>query len=256
MNCPVCLKDDWVFVRKNRSNGRDYVRCGRCGDGVIRMEPPIRAEEIAYDRPLPEGMVNDETYNAWQMARLGEFGLLRRARYLELGCGIGGLALKLQEMGKTVHVIEQNPHARRYCREHGLPAYSAYTDLPSSMGYDVVLSFHYLEHLANFKIDLAQQRALADCVFLCMPTGPAELDNPDHNWILSSERLVSMVLRGGVPILRKKLESYPLTWKKETGEITLLLIPGRRRFLASGPPCGWASRTRALLSSCMRVWMR
>jgi len=219
MNCPLCLWDEWeTFPGKHVS--RRYVACQHCGKDVVRLDPLISFEESLgiYGKSYFEEMQG--TMDPGRAADFADYGLLDFESFVEFGPG-GDQVLKwLRGFGKYVEGVDVNPATIERLRSQGIPAHMTPLELDRDL-FDVALSYHYLEHIRNPRLELRYQAAIAKRIFLHVPVGLDELGNRDHNWLISAEALAKIAERFGT-ILRSDIRIYP------AGSALQLLIEVRR----------------------------
>lgn len=192
MNCPVCHGDRWERLQDTYFN-RCYVFCESCGaENVLRLHPIITSEaaKYIYESHYHENMVHKPKDT--QIRLMKRFGVHEGVdTALELGPGNTDIAAWLLEQGaELVDMLDINPTARDHYEREGYRAAAVWPDLQRTEPYDLIYSWHYIEHVANIRVDLAIQAALARRIFFCIPTGHGELYNPEHNWLLSRDAVL------------------------------------------------------------------
>ncbi len=156
----------------------DYARCAACGTWVLAPRPapseigPFYAhyysdDELTQARRIYGGLGSDQAFGVDKMraqqviARLEKLGVaLDGRRLLDVGCGLGGFARAMRALaGMVVRGADFDPKCAAIGAElHGIDvdsgelAEQAYPDGT----YDVVSSWHCLEHTYDPEAELAE----------------------------------------------------------------------------------------------------
>lgn len=214
VRCPVC---------GSTSVGEEYLapympldRCGECDHVYSRKVPGRLILGLMYggieywvrDKEH-QGITTIAVGSQWQGFLDARFGALRKAGLLgeqpmafyEVGCSEGMLLRALRDLGHEARGCECNgPTALEGMRSLGIDIdIGLFEDLAVAVGhYDVVLSFHTVEHLADLHgtLDKVCRILKPDGALLVeVPTGPEEYTNTDHLQFFS-ERSLTRLLEG------------------------------------------------------------
>jgi 2-polyprenyl-3-methyl-5-hydroxy-6-metoxy-1,4-benzoquinol methylase len=121
--------------------------------------------------------------------------LLGLDRFVDVGCGPGFLLETLSEMGKSVMGVEINPHAREFMARRVIPSVPALSDLRAEDDWEVVMSWHFLEHIHDPRGAIAEMFDVASrAVMTHVPTNHGEYQNPDHLWHFQVEHIRRILL--------------------------------------------------------------
>lgn len=184
--CPVCEENQWEVLRQfhytpsMNNGGGDYERsrmrvlfdlwnpgvsqmdlsailCTRCGYATYRPRPSQEEIETKFrlqQREFPEILGVTANRDAQRLDRKRAEKVYRRLqpffpegglRVLDFGGGDGKLISPFLERGHECFVVDYNEHPapgiRRLC--------STVSEIPSNLGFDVILCSHVLEHQAD-----------------------------------------------------------------------------------------------------------
>ena len=150
--CPIC-DSDTSFVKS-------VYACAICGhryrpydvDPIAFHDEEYRTTHQRAQGELTEGHVTDLFHEqrakivAQRLVRIKKF-LRKSDTVLDAGGGAGTFAMALRGMVSSVTVNEVNEDLLRECERNGLPTIKGpIQDLPIDTKYDVVFSWHSLEH--------------------------------------------------------------------------------------------------------------
>jgi len=186
MNCPVCEYDHWSRYADHKDKVHGYYECTRCNSDVVRLHPLIDFTQACsiytekYLKNFPNGITTPEH-------RKNDFSgmVIDGACFLEFGPGPVTPAMWLRESGARVDLVDINEASLKVFRSMGFFAHKTLADLQKSDKYDVVYSYHYLEHALNVRLEVGIHCLLGKRVIMEVPVGLSEINNPDHNWLLS-----------------------------------------------------------------------
>lgn len=198
-SCPVCGgKPDRVEFNAQYS---PLDHCGECGHVYSRKTPKdlilhLMYRDLEYWRSDKghQGISRIEYGPQWKEFLDARIGSLHRAgalrdgpeRYFEIGCSEGILLRELANLGHEAHGCECNrPTAEAGMKELGVDIrIGLFENVPLPRAhYDVVASFHTIEHIPDLKSAFAKIAGIVKpdgLVLVEVPTGPEEYANSDH----------------------------------------------------------------------------
>lgn len=216
MNCPVCTHDSWKHIASHIDGTHEYVSCSTCGSDVVRLHPLFDFEQACgvyteeYLKNFASGITTPD-------CRKSDFdGMISSGScFLEFGPGPVTPALWLKESGCNVDLVEINNASLKVFRSMGFNAYKVIADIQKADKYDVVYSYHFLEHTLNVKLEVGIHCLLGKNVMIEVPVGLFEINNPDHNWLLSENSWRKIISRYG-EIVETKKNTYGIEGKGES----------------------------------------
>lgn len=164
LSCPVC---GGVTAEAGSVTGRFVVRefhlrtCDTCHFGYV--VDPLEDFSVVYSADYYRGegadpLVNyvDEVTNPEDTIRvyewrgvLGAVGAIvpisRDTRWLDLGCGLGGLVTYLRDRGVDAVGADEG-WGVEWCRDHGIPTVDAMT---TTEHFDIITSVEVIEHIPD-----------------------------------------------------------------------------------------------------------
>lgn len=173
--CHLCGRTDWRTLEQ--VNGARVVRCP-CGLVFVTPQPPPAALQTCYGK---------DYYTPWdRQDRLRRMVWARRlaavqaavptpGRLLDVGCGTGTFLQLAQRHGWEGTGTEFSAHACGVARAAGLSVHEGEVweaQLPAQ-AYDVVTSWHVIEHVSD------PRRVLEECRRLLRPGGWLFLATPN-----------------------------------------------------------------------------
>ncbi|WP_313918229.1 class I SAM-dependent methyltransferase [Tahibacter sp.] len=198
-SCPVCGgKPDRLEFNAQYS---PLDRCGECGHVYSRKTPKdlilhLMYRDLEYWRSdkVHQGISRIEYGPQWKEFLDARIGSLKSAgalmdvpeRYFEIGCSEGILLRELANLGHEALGCECNrPTAEAGMKKLGVDIrIGLFENIPLPRAhYDVVASFHTIEHMPDLKSTFAK---IADILkpdglaLVEVPTGPEEYANSDH----------------------------------------------------------------------------
>ena len=212
--CPVCgARPDWV---EHIAPLSPLDRCPRCTHVFARRSPGKLVLQLIYRNlgywrqdkehqgidhiaygPQWDGFIRSRIEPMKQFGALGE----PPQRVFEIGCSEGMLLHALKRAGYEVLGCDVNaPTAESGAATLGVPIRVGLfeeLDLPAAH-YDVVASFHTIEHLTDLDRTFAAICRIlkpGGAVFIEVPTGPEEYGNRDHVQFFSEASLQRLLAR-------------------------------------------------------------
>ena len=127
------------------------------------------------------------------------------AFFLDFGCGIGELVLKMKSRGFVSHGVENNLNAYNACLKKNISVFKDLKSLKSK--FDVISCWHSLEHLSDFTTTLSKFNKLINkngYLIVAVPNHEsfdskyygkfwAGYDVPRHRYHFSKDALISNV---------------------------------------------------------------
>lgn len=209
-NCPVCDGDQPVYESRNKCT--DLVRCPVCDHVFAQRMPTLRTLGIWYGDSSywtldkrHQGISNPGYSPEWDdfvdarlniLARVGMLGSeTPKMRIFEIGCSEGMLLHHLNKMGHEACGCEINEEIAAIGRQaNGVEIHSGSfetLDLEKA-AYDLIISFHTVEHLIDVKTVFSKIQGLLrpeGAVLIEVPSGPEEYDNVEHLQFFSGKSL-------------------------------------------------------------------
>jgi 2-polyprenyl-3-methyl-5-hydroxy-6-metoxy-1,4-benzoquinol methylase len=221
--CPLCQRPTGSFPVFAVANGWRYIKCPDCS--LVFLNPIPTEESLSayyndaynYDPFVYRDSV--ETQKGWLLGLIGKFWQAPAGRLLEIGCSYGFFLDAARTQGWRVEGIELSDRAATYARtELGLPVVgSTLSDLYKQrpVPYDVIVSWHVIEHLTDPTAFLREIAALVrpggilalrtpniDSAVAKLAGGGWEwLSAPDHIFMFSSRTLSRWLRSCGFEIL-------------------------------------------------------
>ena len=180
-----------------------FMRCDDCG--VVRKlsrcsthtaaSQDTRASHEYYESAFDNGIPQNATYARELADALEEMHappFARDASVLEVGCGVGRLVPWFLHAGLRYTAVESDPWACRYVRDAYLVPVetTSWQDLVlEPRSFDIVASFHFLEHTIDADVAFEKMvMAARRYVLLIVPEG-WDVWNPDHWWMFTQDVL-------------------------------------------------------------------
>ncbi len=127
----------------------NYSKCRSCG--LVFMNPLPLPEHLAGFYPGEYSPHQEKPGDMKRKSKRNIFSPHGSNRLLEVGCGIGSLLQRHNEIGWKVKGVEINPAACEICRARGLDVHCG-TLLDAPLGdekFDVIFFNHVIEHLLD-----------------------------------------------------------------------------------------------------------
>lgn len=180
--CPICgssaLSERQDGLRD--SDRHKVLECGNCThvflDHFSHIDDAFYEQGgILQNRPfgsdIAERVRHFDAENDERLKRIGT--LLINKKVLDFGCGAGALMQKAAGLAAQIVGVEPSSDFRRVVEEQGLTVHRDLSDVKDR--YDVVLSFHVLEHLRD------PVETLASLKRVVKPGGVIYLEVPNVN---------------------------------------------------------------------------
>lgn len=152
MNCPIC-------EQRMKPVRHDWYRCDNCNHMSLDIGPDVNKE---YQRTYTQRMRNHNNLNEYlqQRQKILEQRLQRIDDYLnngdsvlDVGCGGGYMLDALRLEHEPLLGVELDPEMLWFCRELDIPCvegdFLELAELDNFVRYDVVMSWHSLEHVVD-----------------------------------------------------------------------------------------------------------
>lgn len=167
--CPACLEKKWQQIiwlgGKTQEESIKLCVCDDCSHVFYDKVPNERSLSVFYKKNWDnEHKSNSNALNSKQMSKLtagqlqrfDNLGLLKDAKILDFGCGVGTMLNGLKELGFT-NLFGIEPSQHRYEAAKNLLGSNIYlgnedtaVDLAKSMGgFDFIFSNHVFEHIKD-----------------------------------------------------------------------------------------------------------
>jgi 2-polyprenyl-3-methyl-5-hydroxy-6-metoxy-1,4-benzoquinol methylase len=142
---PEALRPFYHAVRD-----REDIKAYRCDlSGMIILDNISAGNTSNYLEKDSETYFNVNHVTADDELRAETYrDLIRGKRWLDFGCGQGGLSQLLQGIAETAHAMELQPLARKNLNSKGIRCVSAFDELEDE-SYDLITMFHVFEHLSE-----------------------------------------------------------------------------------------------------------
>ena len=144
-----CTRDaEDVSVWRCRQSGILFLSQNICEDQEIyRVQEgfsywdPVRSNAAP---PPQDGFILPDDFD-----RKDRFhSMIRNKKWLDFGCGMGGLLRLMRNDAPDLAGIEIQPGPRRYLHEQGLPCFDTIAEIADE-SWDIITLFHVFEHLSN-----------------------------------------------------------------------------------------------------------
>ena len=173
MNCPACGQPSAprLHALLDATSGQrfDLLGCSKCGHGVTAPVPQDLAAVYAADYHGTRHGFTARLCWKRRLARIAAAGATAR-RLLDIGCGDGSLLQLAQQRGMEVAGTEFSVEA---ARSKGLDVRRELRDFVGTAPFDVITSWHSLEHMTD------PVAVLRDAHALLHPQGTLLLAVPD-----------------------------------------------------------------------------
>jgi len=181
-NCPLCAGQELqtLSAKLRDSETLSVLQCQGCShiflDNFDHIDPDFYATGgITKDRPfgseIEARLRHFDFENEERLQRVGN--LIINKRVLDFGCGAGDLLERVVPKDAVAHGVEPNVQFREYLVSKGLTVFPKAENIEEK--YDVILSFHVLEHLKD------PVGALRQLKHLLNPGGTIYLEVPNVN---------------------------------------------------------------------------
>jgi cyclopropane fatty-acyl-phospholipid synthase-like methyltransferase len=154
--CYLCGQRDSVIVAP-KVRDRDDVAVLKCrGCGLVFLDSFDHITADYYSADYTDSHHGAETWQAF-LARCSAddtrrasqlAALVTNKRYLDIGCGAGGVLLKLRALATAVTGVEPQCRWRGELEREGIPVHERIDDAARER-VDVASAFHVLEHVAD-----------------------------------------------------------------------------------------------------------
>jgi 2-polyprenyl-3-methyl-5-hydroxy-6-metoxy-1,4-benzoquinol methylase len=206
--CPACFGDDNLCIERDSQR----YRCSLCAHIWVKWGTNVNERLNYYSNLRGRNLTTGHDYERKMVDRLGDLAALLRdnMRILEVGCAEGGLGRHVKEIAHVEYVgielSEDAVSATSYLdRVSRVPAKKLH-DEP----YDLILSFHVLEHTSDIYNEVKCWRRLlksSGCLVVEVPheAGHPLLSqdlNPEHLHQFTSASLSVLLQRAGYSIKR------------------------------------------------------
>lgn len=179
VRCYLCSATDFDRVQgKVRDRPTiGILRCGVCGLVFLDTFEHIDGDyysakytdENHSDQSWDEVLTSARTDDERRASQLGS--LVEGKRYLDVGCGAGGLLLNVRSRCSRAIGVEPQSRWRLALAEQGVEVYASVAETPEDT-YDVISLFHVLEHIADprqFLLGLKAKLALGGTMIIEVP---------------------------------------------------------------------------------------
>jgi 2-polyprenyl-3-methyl-5-hydroxy-6-metoxy-1,4-benzoquinol methylase/uncharacterized protein YbaR (Trm112 family) len=235
ISCPLCHQDDTILLDRRRQHGLWVATVGCRACGLVYHNPVIEDSDRRELALSFRKLHTDAVYNSRQAAKQErrwhlQWPLIKDhftpgCRVLEVGCGLGIIAARLQAMGARVLGVEPDGEQAGYARSHyGLEVIEARfeeVDFPPRQ-FNLILASHVLEHFPAPLAFLVKTRTLAGPdtrLFLETPNILApkvsfrRLFSLAHNFYFCPDTLNLLLMKAGWRVERLK------TWRRDSFQV-------------------------------------
>ena len=135
-------------------------------------------EELSYLDSAPDYLLANDSFHHYAMRELiRRYGIGKKMKIVDIGCGKGHCLLPLKSMGyKNLQGLDKDSAAKEMCRQNGINFLDADVDsdrIPlESSSTDLVIAFHIIEHIRNTGFFMSEIRRVLKSggyVFLATP---------------------------------------------------------------------------------------
>jgi 2-polyprenyl-3-methyl-5-hydroxy-6-metoxy-1,4-benzoquinol methylase len=233
--CPVCEVDHTHTVSRRREKTLlvTTVVCLRCG--LVYHNPVLEDGDRSTQAVSFRAWHTDASPNPRHLKKLerrwqGQWPLIRQvlrpgARVLEIGCGLGLVAGRLQGFGARVLGVEPDPEQVAYARNRWdlavLQSRFEEVDLPGEH-FDLIVSSHVIEHFPDPLAFLKKARTMTHpgtWLFLETPNilapkvGPRRVFSLPHNFYFAPQTLKWLLLKAGWQTQRLRV------WRRDAFQV-------------------------------------
>lgn len=157
-SCMICQSNNKVFleyVNSSEIKNYFYVICKTCGMMFLDKSFSDKKLEIEYNDCYWEDAENIDMLSRMYARGIGIINNIKSyghkpCNILDVGGGIGGVALGMRSPSRSITIIDRSKRARNQAKSFGFRVYKTIEDIQDKLyEFDTIVMCHSLEHFMD-----------------------------------------------------------------------------------------------------------